>query len=79
MNKTRTKFTDEMFSIKDEMFNLREMASQLEIMQQSADFLMHGACVTNQNFDETSFERNLDGGSRSLYEKAKTKRVESRN
>lgn len=72
MDRTKTKFTDDVLSIKDEVFNLREMASQLEIMQQSADFLMHGAFVTNKNLDEPAFERTSEHA-------RKTTRPDSRN
>ena len=43
----RLTYTEELVSLKEEISDLRNMASQLEIMQQSADFCMHGAYVTN--------------------------------
>jgi hypothetical protein len=40
-------YTGELETLKYEISDLRCMASQLEIMQQSADFCLHGAYVTN--------------------------------
>lgn len=44
---TRGKYTEELITLKDEVSEIRNMASQLEILQQSADFYMHGAYITN--------------------------------
>lgn len=84
---TRDKYTDELLTLKDEVFDLRNMAGQLEIMQQSADFYMHGAYITNQNFgneyESNSFERNIvtrgSEATKSLYDKAKTIAMHQKN
>ena len=56
---TRSQYTDELGNLKDEVSDLRNMQSQLEILQQSADFYLHGAYITNENFghDGGSFDK----------------------
>lgn len=64
-------YTEELVSLKEEISDLRNMASQIEIMQQSADFCMHGAYVTNQNIEHEEFfydKNRASDPTRMLYE-----------